>query len=84
MRPQRKSFVPLIFIDLCVPLSLIGADDDTAKKEESVRRLQTMKKTIERVELTIDKDGAGKLVRVDEPIQRWSKARLRYRERLTT
>ncbi|MBC7817904.1 MAG: hypothetical protein IAG10_13515, partial [Planctomycetaceae bacterium] len=71
MRQQRLGLVPLFLISLCVPLSLNGADDD-ATKEESARRLAEMKKTIESVELTIGKEGTDKLIRVDEPIQRWS------------
>ena len=72
MQQQRLSLVSLLLISLCVPLDVLGADDDAAKKEESARRLVVMKKTIDSVEITIGKDGTDKLVRVDEPIQRWS------------
>ncbi|MBC7818570.1 MAG: hypothetical protein IAG10_16910 [Planctomycetaceae bacterium] len=71
MRRQLLSLVPLVLIGLCIRSSLIGAEEK-AEKEESARRLAEMKKTVERVELTIGKDGSDKLTRVEEPIQRWS------------
>ena len=48
------------------------ADDDAVKKEESARRLAAMKKTVDAFEITVGKNGADRLARVDEPIQRWS------------
>jgi hypothetical protein len=63
--------VSLFLISLCIPSPLTVAADDEAK-EEAARRLTAMKKIIEGVDLAIGQRGADKLVRVDEPIQRWS------------
>ena len=71
MRRPRKSFVLLFLISICVSTSLMLADDDKSK-EESAQRLVAMKKIIANVELTVGKEGADKLVRIEEPIQRWS------------
>ena len=71
MRRQLLSFVPLILIGLCIGYRLSWADENAAN-DESARRLAAMKKSIESVELTIGKTGTDKLIRVDDPIQRWS------------
>lgn len=66
------SFASLVVLCLCAAMNLIGAEDDAAKMDESARRLMSLKKTISNVEITMGKDGTDKLVRVDDPIQRWS------------
>lgn len=71
MRRQRLGFVSLVLIGFCVSLSLIWADENAAQ-DESARRLAAMTKIIKSVELTLGKDGTDKLVRIEEPIQRWS------------
>ena len=71
MRHHSLSCAAILLVSFCAALGLAGADEDSAK-EESARRLAQMKRAIEPVELTIGKAGTDKLVRVDEPIQRWS------------
>ncbi|MBC7817087.1 MAG: hypothetical protein IAG10_09395 [Planctomycetaceae bacterium] len=72
MRQQRLSLTSLVLISLCVPFRVIGADDDAVKKEESAQRLADMKRSVEPVRITIGESEKEPLVRVDEPILRWS------------
>lgn len=54
-------------------LNLCPADDDeAAKNEASAKRLVAMKAEIEKFELTITDDQTKKLVRIEEPVQRWN------------
>ena len=72
MRQLRMIFVLLTLFGVCTPPHLIGADDDAVKKEAAAVRLADMIKSVESVKVSIGETDMRELVRVKEPLQRWS------------
>ena len=71
---QRLLCVVLLSISVVFSFTRLSPadDDEEAKKEASAKRLVAMKTEIEKFELTIIDDSTKRLVRVEEPVQRWN------------
>jgi hypothetical protein len=76
MCSQSCRFCLVALLTVIVTLECLRGDDDheDARREAAAKRLAVMKAEIDKFELSIGDGNTQKLVRLDEPIQRWNNA----------